>query len=194
MVPGPHLDLLMEAIAKESQGHSALLAGDTVAAEQQMREASRLYRDSWELAPPGSYGRLVGMLKAAVIAGAAETEAEYVRGQIGDPGESAPAHYALALAALVLEDDGAALAAAEGMEGASPAFDRTASAIVALSQRDGDRYAEAVASIVEDFEGREEHLTGVAIADTALALDRLAQVRGMACAPASPLMPPAGGA
>lgn len=208
MAPGPHLDLLMEAIATEAEGHRALLRKDAGAAGRHMREASRLYRSSWELAPPASYGRLIGMLKAAVIAGGPEAitdagqagdapagdlreRAQYAREQIGDPGESAPAHYALAIAALVLGEDEAAIDAAKGMHSGSPAFVRAATAIEALGRRDRDAYAEAVAAIVADFEGRETHLTGVAIADTALMLERLAEPRGLACRPSSALLPAA---
>jgi len=216
MAPGPHLDLLMDAIATEAEGHRALLGGDAETARSSMLEAARLYRSSWELAPPGSYGRLIGMLKAVVIAegcsaGGArgrgdhirahadhvreQTEqireqAEYARGQVGDPGESVAAHYALAIAALVEGDDDAAITAAAGMRGGSPAFVRTATAIDALARRDARAYEEAVSAIVADFEGRETHLTGVAIADTALMLERLAGPRGLACAPSSPLLPP----
>jgi uncharacterized protein len=43
---------------------------------------------------------------------------------------------------------------------------------------------------VADFETREEHLTGVPIADTALVLERLAEPRGLAVYPLSPLLPP----
>jgi hypothetical protein len=46
-----------------------------------------------------------------------------------------------------------------------------------------------VAAIVADFEGRDEHLTGVPIADTALMLERLAGARGLAAHPASALLP-----
>ena len=44
-------------------------------------------------------------------------------------------------------------------------------------------------AIVADFEGRDEHLTGVAIADTALMFVRLAEARGMAFRPSSRLLP-----
>jgi hypothetical protein len=78
------------------------------------------------------------------------------------------------------------------MRTGSPPFVRAADAIDALVDRDGDRYAAALGTIVADFEGREEHLTGVPIADTALMLERLAAARGIACGPVSPLMPPPG--
>ena len=93
------------------------------------------------------------------------------------------------MAALVEGDDAAARAAAEGMRAGSPAFGRAAAAIEALADGDADRYAGAVREIVSDFEGRDEHLTGVAIADTALMLERLAAARGLAARPESALLP-----
>jgi hypothetical protein len=42
---------------------------------------------------------------------------------------------------------------------------------------------------VADFEGREQHLTGVPIADTVLMLERFANARGMASRPVSALLP-----
>jgi hypothetical protein len=86
-------------------------------------------------------------------------------------------------------DDGLAERAAAGMRGGSPPFLRAADAIAALVAGDAVGYAAAIAAIVEDFEGREQHLTGVPIADTALMLDRLAAQRGLASTVESPLLP-----
>ena len=47
----------------------------------------------------------------------------------------------------------------------------------------------SIQQIVADFESRSEHLTGVAIADTALMLERFAARRGLAAHPASALLP-----
>jgi hypothetical protein len=186
---GPHLDLLREAVAVEATGQQALLAGDRVGGGEQLQRAAQLYRRSWELAAPGSYGRLIGMLKAAVIAGDAGHAATYARTQLTNAPDSPPAGYALAIAALVQGDDEAARVGTAGMRGGSPAFGRAAEAIDGLLDRDAERYTTAVRAIVTDFEGRDEHLTGVAIADTALMLERLAEPRGMACRPRSPLLP-----
>ena len=76
------------------------------------------------------------------------------------------------------------------MRGGSEAFDRTADAIAALALGDRQRYATALERIVRDFEQRAEHLTGVAIADTAVALQQLAGSRGMVIELASPVLPP----
>lgn len=185
----PHRILQGEAVRLEAEAYSALLAGDEEAARDGLRAASDRYRTSWEAAPPGAYGRLVGMLKAAILAGEGETAAIYVHSAIGDEPGSPIAAYALALAALVHGDEELAERAAGAMRGGSEAFDRTADAIAALARADGAGYAAALDAIVDDFEGRDAHLTGVAIADTALALERLAAGRGMAARRRSALLP-----
>src|SRR4051794_296719 len=102
-----HKRLMLEAIAREGDGHRALLDGDDVAAAAAYGEAAAAYRASWELAPPGAYGRLVGLVKAAILGGDAREAAAYVAGQIGDDDAqaSAPAAYARAVAALIQGDD-----------------------------------------------------------------------------------------
>jgi hypothetical protein len=75
------------------------------------------------------------------------------------------------------------------MREGSPPFVRAAAAIGALAVSDVEAYNNAIVAIVADFAGRDDHLTGVAIADTALMLEVLAEPRGMACRPASPLLP-----
>jgi hypothetical protein len=187
--PGEHLDLLLDALAAEADAHRSLLAGDEAAGRAGLAEAARRYRASWEVAPPASYGRLVGMLKAAVLAGEGADEAAYVRAALADAPASPTASYALAVAALVAGDDAGAFRAAEGMRAGDAAFRRAADAIAALAAEDVTAYEIAVRAIVLDFEGRAAHLTGVPIADTALMLERLAEARGMACRPHSTLLP-----
>jgi hypothetical protein len=186
-----HRELMAQAIAREGDAHRAALAGDRVASAAAYREAAERYRASWEAAPPASYGRLVGMLKAAILAGEGREQAGYAQQQLGELDAASPtAAYAQALAALVAGEDERALAWTIHMRGASEPFDRTAAARAALARRDGDAYREALAAIVADFEGRAEHLTGVAIADTALMLELLAEPRGLRVVPRSRLLPP----
>jgi hypothetical protein len=147
-----------------------------------------LYRRSWDAAHPTAFGRLTGMLKASILAGNGEEEAAFARAEIGNP-ETPAAAYVVAIAALVEDDDEAAEDAARKMSGGDEAFARAGVAIGALAARDGGRYAAALTAIVRDFEARERHVTGVAIADTALALERLAERRGLAARPESPLLP-----
>jgi hypothetical protein len=189
-MPAAHIEEMRAAIAAEGEGHAALLAGDREAAAGHLRTAAARYRASWEGAPPTSYGRLIGMLKAAVLAGDGHAEAAYARTQIDPAAGSPPAHYARALVALIEGDDEAAAAAAAGMRAGGLAFERTADAVAALARRDATAYAAALDAIVADFASRDAHLTGVAIADTAAMLEILAGARGIAAAPASPLLPP----
>ncbi|MGH2881273.1 MAG: hypothetical protein ACRDPA_00985, partial [Solirubrobacteraceae bacterium] len=188
--PHKHQELMTAAIERDGTAQQALLAGDRDRARAAFAEASDLYRQSWEEAPPSAYGRLVGMLKSAVLAGGGSGEAGYARRALGerDP-ESVTASYAQALAALILEHDDEARAWAARMGSGTDAFGRTAQALVALAARDSERYEVALRAIVRDFEERTEHLTGVAIADTALMLAVLGARRGMAVALESRVMP-----
>jgi hypothetical protein len=181
---------MTEAVERDGSAQQALLAGDAAAARAQFAEAARLYRQSWVQAPPSAYGRLVGMLKSAVLAGAGDSEARYARDALvdADPA-SVTAAYARALAALIAGDDGEAETWARVMLGGNEAFARTGEAIAGIAASDRDRYAAALAAIVRDFEVRTEHLTGVAIADTALVLATLAARRGIVAAVQSPVLP-----
>lgn len=182
------------ALAFEAEAQTLILAGQDERAGELFLKASECYRQSWELAPPASYGRLVGMLKAAILGGAAGQQAgqqaEYALSQlIKAPADSPTAAYARALAQLVEGDDEAARTSAQVMRGSSGAFDRAAEAIVAVVARDAPACTHAIQRIVDDFEGRTEHLTGVAIADTALMFERLAKARGVSADVASALLP-----
>jgi hypothetical protein len=186
--PGPHVEEMEAAIRLDGEGLRLLLGGDEAGGCERLRAAVERYRASWELAPPRSFGRLIGMLKAAIILGEPDEAAAYARAQVGEA-DSPPSHYVIAMAALVEGDDEAAITAAEGMRAGSPAFGRAADAVGALARRDAHAYETAVRAIVSDFEGRDEHLTGVPVADTALMLEHLAAPRRIAVHPASALLP-----
>ena len=192
MQEGEHRELMLAAIAAEGEAHAALLADDADAARAGYARAVAGYRASWALAPPRSYGRLVGLLKAAVLGGCAGPAAQEVRAALDgdlDAAGSPVASYVLAVAALIAGDDDAVGPLADAMEPRGGAFERTATALRALAAGDRDAYAEALAAIEADFAAREEHLTGVAIADTAVMLELIAAERGLAARLASPLVP-----
>jgi hypothetical protein len=181
--------LLREAVASDAEAYRLLLAGEPRRAQEPLERAARLYRRSWEEAGPRSFGRLIGMLKAAVLAGGGEPEARYMREQLGGEAESPARRYALALAALVDGDDELARRTVTELREDGDPFADTAEAIEAVAAGDEPRYGRAVAAIVDEFEARDEHLTGVAIADTALVLARLAARRGISTDLESPLLP-----
>ena len=183
---------MIAAIATEGEAHAALLAGDTEAARAGYARAAQQYRKSWELAPPKSYGRLVGLVKAAVLSGEARPAADYVRATLdGDEDAlgSPVASYARAVAVLLVGDDEAVAPLADVMVPRGGAFERTATALRALAAGDGEAYAAAVGEIADDFAARDEHLTGVAIADTAIMLELIAADRGIQAGVDSPLVP-----
>jgi uncharacterized protein len=177
---------MREAIGADGEAHRALLAGQD--ARPALRRAAERYRASWEAAPPGSYGRLVGYAKASILAG--DDPLPYVREHLGAEDRTPPACWARALAYLADGNDARAVRAADGMYAGSEAFSRAADAVTALATGDRAGFAAAIRAILADFEAREDHLTGVPIADTALVLDRLAERRGLAVHPSSPLLPP----
>jgi hypothetical protein len=190
VAPHKHQELLTAAIEREGSAQQALLAGERETARAAFAQAADLYRQSWEVAPPTAYGRLVGMVKSGVLAGGGSDEARYVQRALADSDpESVTAAYARALAALILGEDPDAHGWAAGMSAGTDAFARTGEAIAAIAAGDGARSEEALTAIVRDFEQRAEHLTGVAIADTALVLAELAARRGMAVAVESPMLP-----
>lgn len=191
MQDGEHRDLMIAAIRTEGAAHAALLAGDIAAATSAYADAAETYRASWKLAPPKSYGRLVGLLKAAVLGGTGSEAAAEVRAELNDDPDAAGspvASYVLAVAALIAGDDDAVAPLAAVMEPRGGAFARTATALRALAAGDGEAYAAAVRAIVDDFASRDEHLTGVAIADTAIMLEIVAGERGLAAGVDGPLV------
>jgi len=180
------------AVEQDGEGQRALISGDAAGARAAFARAAELYRESWEVAHPTAYGRLVGMLKSAVLAGGGSEEARYACGALADAdSESVTASYARALAALILSADDEADAWARRMGTGDEAFARAGEALAALAARDRGRYEVALRAIVGDFEARAQHLTGVAIADTAVVFQALAARRGMAVAIDSPVLPSA---
>ena len=184
-----HRDLQARAVEADAEAHRLLMAGDPAGAEPFLIVAEGSYRASWEAAPPGGYGRLVGMLKAAILRGEGGAAAAYARAALDGESDSPTAAYARALACLAMNDDAEAAAAAAQMATGGEAFERTAAALGALARRDEVVYATALRAVIADFEGRDVHLTGVAIADTAVVLERLAEPLGLAQRPSSPLLP-----
>lgn len=185
-----HRRLQHAAVKAEAQAQRALFAGDLASARTGFADAVDLYRRSYELAPPGATGRLIGMLKASVFAAAREHEAaaltrEGVSDYDGHPDNA----YALAVAGLIENEDGQLSELVAVMRTGKPEFVRAADAIDALTRRDRDAYAAALGAIVADFEQREHHVTKVPIADTAMMMEQFAARRGLAVHPHSPLLP-----
>jgi hypothetical protein len=177
---GQHLNA---ALAAEADAYRTLLAGGEAAAA--FGRARDAYLASHAETGPASWGRLLGALKMAILSGdGAEAIARQAVAETQDAGSPASG-YARSLALVCLRQD----PDVDEMVAAGGAFARTGTALRALAASDAGAYADALHEILADFESRDRHLSGVAVADTVLVLERLAAARGMAVRPQSPLVP-----
>jgi hypothetical protein len=173
-------------------GLSFLMLGRREEAAAWLVRAAERYRESWPLAPSGSWGRPIGAIKSRLIArdrGGADADAHWALEAGAAESESPIGIYAAALARLVLRADPEAAEEAAKLRGRNDFPAPVADAVVALGRHDAAAYEAAIRALVADFEARDEFLEDVAVADTALALQVLAQERGLAVALESQLLP-----
>jgi hypothetical protein len=186
--------LVRVANAACGAGLASLMAGDRAGAHEWFARAAKRYRESYEHAPPGSYGRLIGAIKMRLLAGdvaGALDDGRWTLAEGAAEAESPIGRYAACLAALVLDDDAAASRLAAGLRGepedAFPA--PVATALAGLAERDGSLYRRGLEATLASFEQRDEYLEDVPVADTVLVLEELARPRGLATRPRSALVP-----
>jgi hypothetical protein len=175
-------------------GGARLMQGRRGEAAGWFARSAERYRESFDHAPPESWGRLIGAVKSRVLAGDWEGATDDARWALEqEPGEAASpiGRYGAALAALVLGEDERAGALAGGLQGEpEEAFpSAVADAVVALAAGEAQAYAAAVARVLESFESRDAYLEDIPVADTVLVLEALAERRGLAARPVSPLLP-----
>jgi hypothetical protein len=178
--------LVQLANAAWAAGLSLLMEGDRDGAAEWLRRSAERYRESWR-AGSDSWGRQIGALKALLIAGdcseAGHVElsnslllaARWTLDADAVHAESPIGRYAGTLALLVLGRDTEAGALVATLGDGFPAD--VAAALAALALGDADAYGVAVASVRDSFDVREDFLEDVPVADTALALDALAERR-----------------
>ena len=176
--------------AAGAAGLCLLMAGED--GREWFARAADRYRESWEHAPRGSWGRPIGAVKARVLAGDWEGAADDARWalEVGAAEADSPiGRYAAALALLVLGrwDDARIHADHLRTSDAFPAD--VADALACIAAEDVVGYVEAVEHVLESFETRSEYLEDVPVADTVLVLQALAGRRGMAAELDSPLLP-----
>ena len=154
--------------------------------------AAERYRESFADAPPGSWGRLIGAVKACLLGNdwpGAERDARWALDQQPGEAESPIGRYAGCLALLVLGDDGTAGPLAASITGREDFPQDVADALSALGAGDARSYTRAVTSVLESFETRGEYLEDIPVADTVLVLQALAERRGMRVELESALLP-----
>jgi hypothetical protein len=167
-----------------------LMAGDADSAEW-FKRAAATWRESWNGGE--SWGRPIGALKASLLAHdevAVEELAPWALSLGTATAESPIGRYAAALALLSLERWPEARHVAESLRERDDFPRDVADALAYIAAHDVVGYIEAVESVVDSFETRDDYLEDIAVADTALVLQELARRRGIEHAlPASPVLP-----
>jgi hypothetical protein len=164
-------------------------AGD---ADDWFHRAAERYRESFEDAPPGSWGRPIGAIKALVLSGdwsGAEVAARWALEAGAAQAESPIGRYAAALADLVLGRRVRAREHADWIRTHEGFPTDVGDALAFIAAGDVLGYQYAVEAVLESFETREEYLEDVPVADTVLVLQALAERDGLAAELSSPLLP-----
>ena len=173
-------------------GLALLMAGRRDEAAGWFDRAAARYRESYELAPPGSWGRPIGAIKSRILAGdwsGAEEESRWALGEGAAEVESPIGRYAGALALLTLGRDEEARPVADSLRNRDDFPQDVADALATLAAEDVLGYTYAVESVLESFERREQYLEDMPVADTVIVLQALADKRGMAADLSSELLP-----
>ncbi|MGB2875365.1 MAG: hypothetical protein WBB76_07800 [Gaiellaceae bacterium] len=173
-------------------GLALLMQGRRAEAADWFERAAERYRESFADAPPGSWGRPIGAVKALVLAGdwpEAENAARWAL-ETGAPGAESPiGRYAAALALLVLGRDSEARTHADTIRTSDGFPHDVGDALAFLAAQDVAGYTAAVEVVLESFETRDEYLEDLPVADTVIVLQALAERRGMAAELSSALLP-----
>jgi hypothetical protein len=175
-------------------GLCALMIGDDEAAGVWLAQAAARYRESFDDAPPGSWGRPIGAIKAHVLRGdwpGAYEAARWALDVGAAQSESPIGRYAACLALLVLGREEEARAQADELR-THEGFPRPVADTLAMIGAGTDEvgYVLAVEAVLDSFETRDEYLEDVPVADTVIVLQALAERRGLTPAQlGSPLLP-----
>ena len=154
--------------------------------------AADRWRESYADAPSGSWGRPIGAIKARVLAGDWPAAAEASRWALEEGAAEADSpigRYAAALACSVLGDWDHARVHADAIRIRDDFPRDVGDALAMIAAEDVVGYVEAVESVLESFETRDEYLEDVPVADTVLVLQALAARRDMAAELSSALLP-----
>ena len=172
-------------------GLCLLMDGDRDESREWLRRAAERYRESWQDAPPDSWGRPIAAMKALLVAGDDASEAAQWALDAGAAEADSPiGRYAGTLALLVLGRDVDARVLASTLRDRDDFPHDVADALATIAAGDRVGYIIAVEDVLESFEQRTDFLEDVAVADTVLVLQSLAAARDIVAAlPASPRLP-----
>jgi hypothetical protein len=178
--------------AANGAGLALLMLGRPDDASKWFGHAADRWRESFGDAPPESWGRPIGAIKARLLAGdraRAEDAARWALEAGAAESESPIGRYAAVLAQLVLGNDEEARPPASSLRERDDFPSDVADALAMLAAGDRAGYILAIESVLESFETRDEYLEDVPVADTVLALEVLAERRGLNAELVSPLLP-----
>jgi len=173
-------------------GLSLLMDGRVDEASDWFRRAADSYYESITGAPPGSWGRPIGAMKALILADdwlLAEDAAYWALALGAAESESPIGRYAAALALLVLGRDHDAVIHADTIRTSDGFPHDVGDTLAFIAAGDVIGYTYAVESVLDSFETREEYLEDIPVADTVLVLQALAGRRGIAVELSSRLLP-----
>jgi hypothetical protein len=164
-------------------GLSLLMLGRSDESREWLDRAAARWQESWEHATSTSWGRPIGSIKAALIAGLDDEAVAFARWALeldAETAESPIGRYAATLALLVLGRDAEAAVLAASLQGRDDFPPAVADALAAVAAHRSREYVAAAEAVLTSFETREEYLEDVPVADTVLVLQALAAPRGLA--------------
>jgi hypothetical protein len=178
--------------AAAGAGLALLMQGRREEAARWLQTAASRYRESLADAPPGSWGRPIGAMKALLLAEDRPAAEELARSTVelgAAEAESPIGRYAGCLALLVLGRDDEARPLAGSLRERDDFPPEVADALATLAAADRVGYVYAIEGVLESFETREEYLEDIPVADTVMVLQELAARRDLAADLSSPLLP-----
>jgi hypothetical protein len=178
--------------ASAGAGLALMMDGRRDEAAARFGRAADRYRESFEDAPPGSWGRPIGAIKARLLAGdweGARADARWALDAGAAEADSPIGRYAAALACLTLGDDEHARIHADAIRIRDDFSQDVGDALAFLAAHDVVGYTEAVEGVLDSFEQRDDYLEDIPVADTVLVLQALAAKRGVVVELSSPLLP-----
>jgi hypothetical protein len=178
--------------AAAGAGLALLMDGRRDDASEWLHRAAEQYRESMADAPPESWGRPIGTMKALVLAddwAGAEEAARWTL-ELGAPGSPSPiGRYSGTLAQLILGDGEEARALAGSLRERDDFPPDVADALATIAAEDRLGYVYAIESVLESFATRDEYLEDMPVADTVMVLQAIAARRNLAADLTSPLLP-----
>ena len=157
-------------------GSALLMLGEREEAAEWLERAAARWRESWEHATPTSWGRPIGVIKAALIAGDDEAAAAFAAWALGlgcTEAESPIGRYAAALALLVSGRDTEAGRSRSELCAATTFRSRSPTRSPAISTGAEAQYREAVQRVLDLVRDARGVPRGVPVADTVIVLQAL---------------------